>query len=85
MSCGATDLQMGQNVFFSDAFVYSWRSGWGIPGKLRAAQAAQASAALPGAFSVVSLSLRRFGLPEARVVAAKRKPPRKFKLLDGGV
>jgi hypothetical protein len=81
----ATDVQMGQNVFFSDRFVYSWRSGWGTPDKMRVAQAAQASAALPGAFSVVSLPLKRFGLPEERVVAAKRKPPRKFKLLDGGV
>jgi hypothetical protein len=81
----ATDLQMGQNVFFSKAFVYSWRSGWGTPGKMRAAQAAQASAALPGAFSVVSLPLRRFGLPEKRVVALNRNPPRNFKLLDGGV
>jgi predicted acylesterase/phospholipase RssA len=80
----ATDLQMGQNVFFSDGFVYSWRSGWGTPGKMRAARAAQASAALPGAFSVVSLPLKRFGLPEERVVASRR-PPRKFKLLDGGV
>jgi hypothetical protein len=79
----ATDLQMGQNVFFSDAFVYSWRSGWGTPGDMRVAQAAQASAALPGAFSVVSLPLRRFGLPESRV--AERHPPRTFKLLDGGV
>jgi hypothetical protein len=81
----ATDLQMGQNVFFSNTFVYSWRSGWGTPGKMRAAQAAQASAALPGAFSVVSLPLRRFDLPEKRVVASRRNPPRKFKLLDGGV
>jgi hypothetical protein len=81
----ATDLQMGQNVFFSNAFVYSWRTGWGRPGEMRAARAAQASAALPGAFSVVSLPLKRFGLPEQRVVAAKRNAPRKFKLLDGGV
>jgi len=80
----ATDLQMGRDVFFSNAFVYSWRSGWGSPGNLRAAQAAQASAALPGAFTVVSLPLRRFGLPEQRV-AANRHPPRRFKLLDGGV
>jgi hypothetical protein len=81
----ATDLQMGQNVFFSKAFVYSWRSGWGTPGNMRVAQAVQASAALPGAFSVVSLPLRRFGLPEARAVADDRNPPRNFKLLDGGV
>jgi predicted acylesterase/phospholipase RssA len=79
----ATDLQMGQNVFFSDSFVYSWRSGWGKPGDMQVAQAAQASAALPGAFSVVSLPLSRFGLPESRV--ADRHPPQRFKLLDGGV
>jgi predicted acylesterase/phospholipase RssA len=80
----ATDLQMGQDVFFSSGFVYSWRSGWGIPATMRAAQAAQASAALPGAFNVVSLPLKRFGLPEPRV-AEERHPPRRFKLLDGGV
>jgi hypothetical protein len=81
----ATDLQMGQDVFFSSSFVYSWRSGWGAPGTMRAAQAVQASAALPGAFSVVSLPLMRFGLPEERVVGEGRRPPRRFKLLDGGV
>jgi len=32
---------------------------------------------------VVSLPLRRFGLPEQRVT--NRNPPRRFKLLDGGV
>jgi Patatin-like phospholipase len=80
----ATDLQMGQDVFFSNSFVYSWRSGWGSPGSLRAAQAVQASAALPGAFNVVSFPLRRFGLPEQRVIADLH-PPRRFKLLDGGV
>jgi hypothetical protein len=81
----ATDLQMGQNVFFANSFVYSWRSGWGSPGTIRTAQVVQASAALPGAFSVVSFPLHRFGLPEDRVVADKRHPPTKFKLLDGGV
>ena len=80
----ATDLQMGQAVYFSNAFVYSWRTGWGSPGTMRAARAAQASAALPGAFSVVSLPLARFGLPEQRV-ASHRHPPNRFKLLDGGV
>jgi hypothetical protein len=79
----ATDLQTGQAVFFSDAFVYAWRCGWGSPGDLRMAQAAQASAALPGAFTVVSLPLRRFKLPEQRVLG--RHPPKRFKLLDGGV
>lgn len=80
----ATDLQMGQDVFFSNSFVCSWRSGWGSPGSLRAAQAVQASAALPRLFNVVSLPLRRFGLPEQQLIA-DRHPPRRFKLLDGGV
>jgi len=79
----ATDLQAGQAVYFANSFVYSYCSGWGSPGNFRAAQAAQASAALPGAFNVVSLPLRRFGLPEQRVT--NRNPPRRFKLLDGGV
>ncbi len=80
----ATDLQTGQHVYFSSEFVYAWRTGWGTPGDLRASRAAQASAALPGAFSVVPIRLSRFGLPEDRIVA-ERNPPKQFKLLDGGV
>jgi predicted acylesterase/phospholipase RssA len=79
----ATDLQMGQTVFFSSNFVYAWRTGWGTPGDLRTARAVQASAALPAAFSVVSLPLSRFGLPQPG--APDRQAPQRFKLLDGGV
>ncbi len=79
----ATDLQMGQAVFFSSNFVYSRRTGWGTPGDLRIARAVQASAALPGAFSVVSLPLNRFGLPQEDT--PDRQAPQCFKLLDGGV
>lgn len=79
----ASDIQTGQAVFFSGGFVYSWRTGWGIPGQLRTARAVQASAALPGAFTVVSMKLSRFGLPETRV--AQRNAPKRFALLDGGV
>jgi hypothetical protein len=52
---------------------------------MRAAQAAQASAALPGAFSVVCLPLKRFGLPEQRKAVQGRQDLRRFKLLEGGV
>ncbi|OBB26254.1 hypothetical protein A5792_03895 [Mycolicibacterium peregrinum] len=79
----ATDLQMGQAVFFSSNFVNSWRTGWGTPGDLRTARAVQASAALPGAFTVVSLPLSRFGLPQQGI--PDRQAPQCFKLLDGGV
>ncbi|CDO08883.1 hypothetical protein C1S82_14860 [Mycolicibacterium cosmeticum] len=79
----ATDLQMGQAVYFSSKFVNSWRTGWGTPGDLSIARAAQASAALPGAFSVVSMPLSRFGLPQGGM--PDRQAPRHFKLLDGGV
>jgi predicted acylesterase/phospholipase RssA len=81
----ATDLQTGQDVFFAKSFVYSWRTGWGAPGRMRVARAAQASAALPGAFSVVSMPLKRFGLCEQRSAAQRRPALRRFKLLDGGV
>ena len=73
----ATDLQTSEAVYFSDRFVHSWRLGWGQPAGLPIAVAVQASAALPGAFNVVSLPTSRHGFSSSEL-------PR-FKLTDGGV
>jgi predicted acylesterase/phospholipase RssA len=74
----AADLQTAEHVYFSDQFVNCFRAGWGVPGDLRLAQAVQASAALPGAFNVVTL-------PVAPHHFEKTPPFRSFKLTDGGV
>jgi hypothetical protein len=74
----ATDLQTARHVYFSGRFVNSFESGWGRPADLRLARVVQASAALPGAFNVVTLPLNRH--------AFEQQPPfRSFKLTDGGV
>jgi len=46
----ATDLHVGEHVYFSGKFVYSFRLGLGTPGPLTVAHAAQASAGFPGGF-----------------------------------
>ena len=74
----ATDVQTAEAVYFGGSFVYSWRCGWGTPGDLRLARAVQTSAALPGAFNVVSLPVRRHNFPD-------ESPVTHFKLTDGGV
>lgn len=51
----AADLQTLEHVYFSGNFVYSRRTGRGAPVDLSVAAAAQASAALRGAFPPVSL------------------------------
>jgi len=78
----ATDLHAGENVYFSGAFVCSYRFGMGTPGDLPLHRAVQASAAFPGAFPVVWVRRSRFrfigGRPEAERV-------RLLGLVDGGV
>jgi hypothetical protein len=74
----ATDLQTAEHVYFSGRFVNCFRTGWGVPGDLRLAQAVQASAALPGAFNVVTL-------PTGAHQFEKSPPFKSFKLTDGGV
>ena len=74
----ATDLQTAEHVYFAGSFVSSFRTGWGIPGDLRLARAVQASAALPGAFNVVTL-------PTAEHRFKQPSPFRSFRLTDGGV
>src|SRR5215208_3604292 len=75
--CSA-ELQTGLSVFFGGRFVYNYTCKWGTPGDLLLAPAVQASAALPGAFNVVSL-------PVSRHHFAATPPMSSFKLTDGGV
>ena len=75
--CSA-DLQTAEAMYFSARFVHSFRLGWGKPGRLLVARAVQASAALPGAFSVASLPVARHGFVEPL-------PFTHMKLSDGGV
>jgi predicted acylesterase/phospholipase RssA len=51
----AADIQTSENVYFSDRFVHSWRTGWLPPDRVQLARAVQASACLPGAFNVVRI------------------------------
>jgi hypothetical protein len=46
----ATELQSGEQVYFSRSFIYGYRFGKGDPGELPLYSAIQASACLPGAF-----------------------------------
>jgi predicted acylesterase/phospholipase RssA len=75
---GATDLQTSEQVFFSSRFVYSWRTGVGQPGDLSVADAAQASACLPGAFNPVRFALAPHRFPKTAGLTS-------FLLADGGV
>ncbi len=74
----ATDLQTSEAVYFSSRFVYAYRNGFGDTAGLHVADAAQASAALPGAFPPVSMNATKHGF---------RKPGAltHFLLSDGGV
>jgi predicted acylesterase/phospholipase RssA len=76
----ACDLQAAEQVYFSGRFVCSYRHGWGTPGDLSLARAAQASAALPGAFAVTSLPTHRHAF-----VSGTQSGVRTLQLTDGGV
>lgn len=76
----AADLQTAEHVYFSGKFIYSYRTGWGQPARLRLASAVQASAALPGAFNPVT-----FPAKPHNFVRAPFKSFKAFKLVDGGV
>jgi hypothetical protein len=73
----AADIQTAETVYFSSRFVHAWRLGWGVPGGLPVARAVQASAALPGAFSIVRLNTGRHRFADTSGLSA-------FKLTDGG-
>jgi predicted acylesterase/phospholipase RssA len=75
----ATEMHVGEHVYFSGGFVCSYELGWGQPGDLPLDAAVQASAALPGAFPLRWMSTRRFGFQ-----AGKRRVAR-IALMDGGV
>ena len=74
----ATELQAAEAAYFSGRFVYSWRDGFGGVGDIHVATAAQASAALPGAFPPVAVPKTGLGL-------AKPTALKSFLLSDGGV
>ena len=78
----AADLHAGENVYFSGAFVCSYRLGWGTPGDLPLHVAVQASAALPGAFPPRWLRTSRHGFVDGRPEAADAT---RMALVDGGV
>lgn len=77
----ATDLQAGEQVYFSDRFVCSYRLGWGSPAELYLADAVQASACLPGAFPPRYLPVARHRFAKG----ALESLPRWMVLSDGGV
>jgi predicted acylesterase/phospholipase RssA len=79
----AADLQTAEDVFFSGEFVHCWRLGWGTPGDLPLARAVQASAALPGAFSVSSMPVSMFSFQTGTDRGASHLSA--LQLMDGGV
>ena len=79
----ATDLHAGENVYFSQDCVRSWRFGKGVPGDIELSTVVQASAAFPGVFPVSWQPTARheFDKPkQAEAADAKR-----MALVDGGV
>jgi hypothetical protein len=97
----ATELQSGEQLYFSGDFVYGYRYGKGTPGNLRLSVAAQASANLPFAFPGRWMRGTRFGfrypsdeIPEAERPSGRTPCPptdkrakshRFLVLVDGGV
>jgi predicted acylesterase/phospholipase RssA len=75
----ATEMHVGEHVYFSGGFVCAYELGWGEPGDLPLHTAVQASAALPGPFPISWMSTKRFGFDKGR-----RKVSR-VALMDGGV
>jgi predicted acylesterase/phospholipase RssA len=75
----ATDLHAGEHVYFSGAFVCSYRFGWGDPADLPLHTAVQCSAALPGAFAVRWLRTKAHAFQEGTERAGT------MALVDGGV
>jgi hypothetical protein len=75
----ATEMHVGEHVYFSGRFVCSYELGWGGPGELPLQAAVQASAALPGAFPIRWMRTVRFDFAQGRRTA------RLMALMDGGV
>lgn len=75
----ATEMHVGEHVYFSDRFVCSYELGWGTPGDLALHAAVQASADLPGAFPIRWMTTRRFGFQQGQ------RTSRVMALMDGGV
>lgn len=86
----ATELQTGDQVYFSPTFLYSYQLGVGTPHGLDLASAVQASASLPGAFPAQRQPTAPFDFtypsptkpdPDDRAVPF----PSHLVLVDGGV
>ncbi|MEM9656138.1 MAG: patatin-like phospholipase family protein, partial [Actinomycetota bacterium] len=77
----ATDLQSGDHVYFARDLAYGFQFGLGTPGPTDLATAAGASAALPGAFTPVSIRTRNLGFVGGR----QGRNARFLRLVDGGV
>lgn len=75
----STDLHIGEHVYFSGRFVYSYRLGWGQPADLPLYKVVQASAAFPGGFPAAWLPTARHRFQDGRNSATY------MTLSDGGV
>lgn len=86
----ATELQTGDQIYFSPGFVYSYQLGAGTPGAFDLASAVQASASLPGAFPPQRQPTSMYGfnyeLPDKPPADHRAlPPPPDLVLVDGGV
>lgn len=79
----ATHLNAGEHFYFSPRFVYSYRFGWGGPGRLPLHAVVQASSAFPGGFPPRWMRTGRFEFRGAR--EAPSHMPRFVTLADGAV
>jgi hypothetical protein len=86
----ATELQSGEQVYFSRSFIYGYRFGKGNPGELPLYTAVQASACLPGAFPPRWLATKAHGFAYESAECPKKadrleRVPAHLVLTDGGV
>lgn len=77
----ATDLQSGDHLYFARDIVSGYQFGLGTPGDVDLADAAGASAALPGGFPPVSIPTAKFGFTNGK----GGKDATHVRLVDGGV
>jgi len=77
----ATDLQSGDHFYLARDLAYGYQFGTGTPGDTTMAIAVGASAALPGAFTPVSIRTAGLGLRNGQAGADAAR----LHLVDGGV
>lgn len=81
----ATELQAGNQVYFSPRFAYCYRLGIGEAGDLPLSTAVQASACLPGAFAPRRLPTARHHFRRVAGVSEPEQLPTEIVANDGGV